>query len=379
MKTMRYVSKWLFLILCIFTWLFVSPGYSVDKIPPSPPNNKLLRVGVIPLEPFAMNGDGEPRGISIELWEEIARIRGWQYEYTFLPQSGYLDIEPLLKANKLDFVIGPIAITYQRINEIAFSIPYYITTSNLITKDTPSTFSPLLIHFFKRVFSLPLIILFLIVLFCSFLIWLKERQYFPDSFPQSIYKGIPYSIWYGFHTIFSSDIFFEIKDTYSRILTVIMLICSITLVSIIAASLTSALTISHLGFSSNIGDLGDLKNQPVAIISGTDVKGYLQNLDVKVVQEGSIPQAIQSLQNEEVVAIIADKLLVGSYLKENKISKINITNIVVRSNIVAFALPKESKLRDSINDSIVHLQNSHWIYKMCLKYLSRRDAAFCTL
>jgi len=376
---MHYISKWFFFMIFIFTCLLVSPGYSIDKIPPAPPNNGLLRVGVIPLEPFAMVEDGKPKGISIELWEEIARIHGWQYKYTFLPQSGYLDIEPLLLENKLDFVIGPIAITYQRINEIAFSIPYYITTSNLITKDIPSTFSPLLIHFFKRVFSLPLIILFLIVLFCSFMIWLKERKLFPDSFPQSIYKGIPYSIWYGFHTIFAGDIFFEIKDTYSRILTVIMLICSVTLVSIIVASLTSSLTLSHLGLSSNIGDLVDLKNQPVAIISGTDVKGYLQNLEVKVVQEGSIPQAIQSLNNDEVVAIIADKLLVGSYLKQNKISKINITNIVVRSNIVAFAMPKESKLRDSINDSIVYLQNSHWIYKMCLKYLSRREAAFCTL
>jgi hypothetical protein len=46
---------------------------------------------------------------------------------------------------------------------------------------------------------------------------------------------------------------------------------------------------------------------------------------------------------------------------------------------MAFALSKESKLKDSINDSIVRLQNSDWIYKMCLMYLSRREAAFCTL
>lgn len=375
----RYISKWLFFIIFIFTWLQVSPGYSIDKVPSGAPNNKFLRVGVIPLEPFAMIQDGKPKGISIELWEEVARIHGWQYKYTFLPQSGYLDIEPLLKANKLDLVIGPIAITYQRINEIAFSIPYYITTSNLITKDIPSSFSPLLIHFLKRVFSLPLIFLFLIVLFCSFLIWLKERQHFPNIFPQSFYKGIPYSIWYGFHTIFAADIFFEIKDIYSRILTVIMLICSVTLVSIAVASVTSALTLSHSGFSSNIGALSDLRNQPVAIISGTDVKEYLQNLEVNVVLEGSLPQAIQALNNDEVVAIIADKLLVSSYLKQNKVSKINITNIVVRSNIMAFALPKESKFRYSIDYSIVHLQNSNWIYKMCLHYLSRREAAFCTL
>jgi ABC-type amino acid transport substrate-binding protein len=70
----------------------------------------------------------------------------------------------------------------------------------------------------------------------------------------------------------------------------------------------------------------------------------------------------------------------SSYLKQHKnVSKINITNIVIRSNIMAFALSKESKLKDSINDSIVRLQNSDWIYKMCLMYLSRREAAFCTL
>jgi len=211
------------------------------------------------------------------------------------------------------------------------------------------------------------------------LIWFNEIRYFPDSFPQSIYRGIPYSIWYGLHSIFSGDIFFEIKHAYSRILTVIMLICSITLASIITASLTSALTLSHLGLSSNMGSLDDLKNQPIAIISGTDVKGYLQNLDANVVREGSIPQAIQSLNNNEVVAIVADRLIVSDYLKQNNFHNINITNIVVRSNIITFAMPRDSKLRDSINDSIVHLQNSLWIYKMCLKYLSQREAAFCTM
>ncbi len=373
----HYFSKWAFFVIFVVTCFQVSPVYSVENRPPGQPN--ILRVGVISIDPFVITGDGKPKGISIELWEEVARINNWQYKYTFLPESGYQEIEPMLKSNELDLVIGPIAITYQRIDDISFSIPYYITTSNVITKDIQSSFNSLLIHFFKSVFRLPLIILLITVLVCSFLIWLKERKNFPDHFPQSFYKGIPYSIWYGFHTIFAADIFFEIKDTYSRILTVVMLICSVTLVSIAAASITSALTLSHSGFKSNIGALEDLKDQPVAIISGTDVKEYLHNLNANVVQEGSIPQAIQALNNDEVVAIIADKLLVRNYLKKNKVGKIHVTDIVIRSNIVSFALQKESKLRDTINDSIVHLQNTDWIYRMCLHYLSRREAAFCTL
>jgi polar amino acid transport system substrate-binding protein len=372
------ISSSVFFIVLICTLMHVSPGYCVDISQP-PQQNNILRVGVIPFDPFVITGDGEQKGISIELWEEVARINHWQYKYTFLPESGYLDIEPLLKAKKLDVIIGPIAITYHRMSDISFTIPYFISTSNVITRDIQSSFGKLLLHFVKEVFRLPLAVLLLTVLICSFLIWLKERHNFPNNFPQSFSKGIPYSIWYGFHTIFSVDIFFEIKDTFSRILTVIMLICSLALVSIAVASITSALTLSHSGSTSKIGALEDLRDQPVAIIAGTDVKGFLQNLDVNVVLEGSLPEAFSALDHGDAVAIITDKLLVMNYLKKHKVSKVHITDLVIRSNIMSFALQKDSPLRGPINDAIVSLQNKDWIYRMCLRYLSRRDAAFCTL
>jgi polar amino acid transport system substrate-binding protein len=372
------IPKSVFFIVFVCAWLQASPGYSADTSPPGSQSN-ILRVGVIPFDPFVITEGGGPKGISIELWEEVARINNWQYKYTFLPESGYLDIEPLLSANKLDVVIGPIAITYRRMKDISYTIPYFITTSNVITRNVQSSFVTLLMHFVKKVFRLPLAVLFLTVLICSFLIWLRERRNFPNNFPQSFSKGIPYSIWYGFHTIFAVDIFFEIKDTFSRVLTVVMLICSLALVSIAVASITSALTLSHSGSASNIGALEDLRGQPVAIIAGSDVKGFLRNLDVDLVLEGSLPDAFKALKNGDVVAIITDKLFVMNYLKKNKVSKVHITDIVIRSNIMSFALQKESELRGPIDDAIVRLQNKDWIYRMCLQYLSRRDAAFCTL
>ncbi|MFI5323963.1 MAG: substrate-binding periplasmic protein [Thermodesulfobacteriota bacterium] len=120
--------------------------------------------------------------------------------------------------------------------------------------------------------------------------------------------------------------------------------------------------LSHSGYSSKIGALEDLKDQPVAIIAGTDVKGFLRNLDVNVVSEGSLSEAFRALNNGDAVAIITDKVLVMDYLKKHKIGKVHITNIVIRSNIISFALQKKSKLRDPINDAIVRLQNTDWIY-----------------
>lgn len=50
------------------------------------------------------------------------------------------------------------------------------------------------------------------------------------------------------------------------------------------------------------------------------------------------------------------------YLKNHKIGKVHITNIVILNNIISFALQKKSKLRDPINDAIVRLQNTDLIY-----------------
>jgi len=372
-----YINKTLFLLLSILSCIYIYPAYSVEKA--SSEKADVLRVGVIPFDPFVIAAKDENKGISIELWEEIARLNNWKYEYDFLPESGYKEIEPLLKDNKLDVVIGPIAISYRRLEDISYSIPYFITTSNVITKDTNTSFGSLLLHFVKRVFRLPLFLLLLTVLVCSFLVWLKERKNFPDRFPQSFKHGIPYSIWYGFHAIFSADIFFEIKDTYARVLTVIMLICSVALVSISAAAITSALTLSHSQFANKTALLEDLQGESVAIISGTEVDRYARNLEANIVTVDTMEQAFEALRNDEVSAVIADKLLARDYLYKHKPEGVQITEIVVRSNVLSIALQKDSDLKDKINYSIVRLQNEDWLYRMCLHYLNRHEAAFCTL
>lgn len=377
--TVRPIPECFILAILVLTSLRAQPVYSAEPGQNAGQIPAVIRVGVIPLDPFVITTGGKPRGISVEIWEEIARSHGWKYEYTFLPATGYPDFVPELEGNKFDVVIGPVIVTYQRLSDLSFSIPYYISTSNVIAKNEPSTFLFLFVHLIENTFKRPLIILLLIIFLCSFLIWHKEKRNFPDVFPQTFHKGIRYSIWYGFHTLFSNDIFFEIKDTYARVLTIVMLVCSLATGSILAATLTSALTLSHTGRKTDIDELEDLKGQTVAVIGGTDIDDYLQNLDFSVVEKKSLGEALLALDNEEVVAVIADRLTVKSYLRDKNMSDIRVSDMVIRSNILSFALRKSSPLREPINKSIVNLENSNWIYRMCLHYLDRRDAAFCTL
>ena len=97
-----------------------------------------------------------------------------------------------------------------------------------------------------------------------------------------------------------------------------MLICSVALVSISAAAITSALTLSHSQLANKTSLLEDLQGESVAIISGTEVDRYARNLDANIVTKDTMEQAFEALRNDEVAAVIADKLLARDYLYKHK-------------------------------------------------------------
>ncbi|HET7289562.1 MAG TPA: hypothetical protein VFJ67_03915, partial [Thermodesulfobacteriota bacterium] len=93
---MRLIPGCIILVILALTPLRAQPVYSAESVPPAGQIPSVIHVGVIPLNPFVITTNGKPKGISIELWEEIARSHGWKYEYTFLPATGYLDFVPEL-------------------------------------------------------------------------------------------------------------------------------------------------------------------------------------------------------------------------------------------------------------------------------------------
>ena len=76
-----------------------------------------LVVGIAGSEPFLFEEEG--KGIAVEIWDEIADKRSWNYKY--VPFENVEDALHRLNSGDLDVVVGPISITSNRLENMRFS------------------------------------------------------------------------------------------------------------------------------------------------------------------------------------------------------------------------------------------------------------------
>jgi polar amino acid transport system substrate-binding protein len=108
--------------------LFEPPSEEALPRPfPTPPlPTKILAVGVTNDPPFNIgNSDGSWTGISVELWQELARELGLKYEFR---ETGLIGRFRELAEGWLDVSIGPLTITASREEVCDFTHAYYWTT-----------------------------------------------------------------------------------------------------------------------------------------------------------------------------------------------------------------------------------------------------------
>jgi|GEM_PF-2284481 len=113
-------------------WLIAIPTLvSAEPLPTKP-----QRVGVVGAAPFVVREDTKISGISVEIWNRIARSKGIEYQLKTL--------DAIAKGD-LDMAIGPISITAKRLEEnVAFTLPYFLSEISVLTSSQePSVWSRL--------------------------------------------------------------------------------------------------------------------------------------------------------------------------------------------------------------------------------------------
>src|SRR5258708_3885616 len=81
------------------------------------------RVVTRQVEPFAFEKDGRLTGFSIELWQELARRTGLEYDMQTVGTPGQMI--DALKNNQADVAISALSITSEREAAIDFTQPFY--------------------------------------------------------------------------------------------------------------------------------------------------------------------------------------------------------------------------------------------------------------
>jgi hypothetical protein len=112
-------------VVVILGTLLAGPSGAIAAGPNMPTSDRELVLGLRVAPPFVMKTpDGIWTGISVELWRHLAEQLSLRYRFEETTQEGLLEG---LANGTLDASGGALTVTAERLREVDFSLPYFVT------------------------------------------------------------------------------------------------------------------------------------------------------------------------------------------------------------------------------------------------------------
>jgi len=325
--------------------LFHDP-LSAQELPAYTPSNP-LKVGTKIAEPFAMKDeDGKWYGISIELWDLIAKRLGIPYVWEQRDlNSLLLDVEK----GSLDAGIAAMTITADREARLDFSHAYYSTGLSIVT---PSHLNGGWKSILRGIFSRQIFYTVLALLLTLFLVgaitWLIERKKNPDTFHPNPVKGIASGIWWAAVTMTTVGYGDMTPRTLGgRLIALFWMFTSLMIVSAIIGSVASALTIAHS--KPLISSKEDLHKGRLVSIRNSSSDKYLYKHHLKADYYPSVKQALAAIDRGDADAMVYDNPLLKYLTKNNFDNRLRVIDTIIEPQQYGIIFPEGSPLREPVN------------------------------
>jgi polar amino acid transport system substrate-binding protein len=366
------LHKFLTLFLTFFGFTFVLCTTQLRaQIAIAPAEKDTLIVGITGIEPFVFNSKSGAKGIAIEIWEELAIKKDWDYRYKSFDSVD--DALYALTQGNLDLVVGPISITSQRIEHMRFSQPFYNSSLAIVSRtDKLSLWEKI-----KPLFSIKLLIAivgFLIILaIVGTLFWSAERKQSPDQFPKTPVDGIANGMWLAIVTMSTTGYGDKAPVTlWGRIIAGSWMVISIIFATSMVAGIASTLTISSLG-TSTISNIEQLSERKAATISGSPSEEFLRENNISAVGVNTLSEAISKLKNKEVVAVVYDRPQLLYYLKNKHDENLHIAKAEYYKQGYGFAFPIDATLVYEVNRTLLELAEDQDTQRIIDYYLNKDE------
>ena len=319
------------------------------------PSDRPLRVVTKPLKPFVMKEGGELTGYSVELWDQIARDQGWDYEWVEVETvTQQLDA---VQNGSADLAIAGISMTPERERLVDFTHPYFRSGLQILTAAHGS--APLT-SYLQIVFSPAMLRLlvfgFVTLLVMSHLIWLFERKTNPE-FPKGYLHGVGEGLWWSVGVV-ATGTYGEapVTSKMRRVVAMVWIVLGIVLIAQFTASVTSQLTVQQL--TGYIDGPADLPGKSIATIAGSTSATYLRDRSLAYREVERIEDAYLLLERGNVQAVVYDAPVLAYYAATDGQGKAQLAGDLFKEETYGIALPTGSALREPINESLLKLNQS---------------------
>ena len=327
-----------------------------------------IRVGTAGSPPFMFNNRDIPEGISVDIWEEIAREENLNYE--LIPQPNVKEGLDALIRGDLDIMIGPISITEERLKRVQFTQPYYASEIGLLLP-AETSFWTIVKPFFQLAFISSVSILFLLLFIVGNLLWLAEKRRNPEQFPKQYFPGVTSGMWFALVTLTTVGYGDKAPVTKSgKLITAIWMLISMVAASSLTAGLATALTIAlSQQTTAKFNNPGDLFGKKIAVVKGTTSAEWAAYYQANLVTAANLDEAVQLLVKDQVEGVIFDSPALRYYLTENHDLKLTLSDFSLARENYGFALPLESKRVHDLNIIIVRIEKEGEIQRITEEWL----------
>ncbi len=323
-----------------------------------PAADRTLVVGVKQVKPFAMKtADGHWHGISIELWEDIAKRLKLRYRYR------QYDLEDLLNATAhgdVDVAVAAITVTADRESRLDFTQPFFQSSLAIAV---PLKQSGGVGDFFRTLISVPFLTatgtLLLVLAGMGALIWLIERRRNPD-FGGSAARGLGDGLWWSAVTMTTVGYGDKAPKTFAgRALAVIWMFASIIIIASMTGAIASAFTVTNL--NAGIQGPSDLPRYRIATVTGSTSEQYLESRHIRYRSYATLDHALQSVVKGVDAAVVYDSPAMKYLVNERFANTLQVLPDDFRPEYYAFALPLHSPLRKPMDRALLDVtQSSAW-------------------
>ncbi|GAX37648.1 extracellular solute-binding protein [Nodularia sp. NIES-3585] len=329
-----------------------------------------LRVGVAGSAPFVVRKDTDTNGISVEVWEEVARSQNIEYE--LIPQSSVANALEVVNQGELDLLIGPITITAQRLKTVDFTQPYFSTEIAVLTAgDDPSIWSRVK-PFFETAVLTSVGVLVILMFVVGNLVWLAERNKNSEQFPKNYFQGVGNGMWFALVTLTTVGYGDRAPVTHiGRFIAGTWMVLALVTVSSLTAGLASAITIALSGDSTEqFTSPSSLQDARLTTVKGSSSAEVVQNYSSRVQKVANLAEAVKLLSAEEADAVVFDRPAMEYYLTQNPKLNLKLTNLSLGTELYGFVLPIDSPLTKDLNIELRQMSENGSLQKIATRWLN---------
>jgi len=321
-----------------------------------------LIVGVYDNPPFVIKTqDNDFEGLSIELWENIARAANLPFRYEL--NSDFIGILKKLEYEEIDLTINPMDVNDSRVNKFDMTQPYFISSIGVAIPDlNRSTLAIFVSNIFSLAFLKIILLLALVIFVFGFFLWLVERRHNKFQFRPGL-LGLFDGLWWSAVTMTTVGYGDKSpKSNLGKTIAVIWMFTAVIIISSFTAGIASTLTIS--GLQTDIKNAEDIRlAESISVVGATLGETYLkqENIDIGNTYANPI-LALRALAKKNNDVLLYDRTILQYYINRLSLDeKVKLLPFTLKEKYQSFMLPKHHPNYDQINVGLMkEIQKDQW-------------------